>query len=107
MVSLVCLAGFAVDVLALVVPSNFFDLPWRIRVLQQVSDRSVILLFGVALLLYSQINNRRVNRPLSLMAMGLGVAFMLSCTLIIRDSLILQGRAEYYQLAGRAASASA
>ncbi len=91
MVGVVCLAGFAVDVLALAVPLNLFDLPWRISVLQQTGDRSVILLFGVALLLYSQANNRRINRPLSLLAMGIGVAFVLSCTLMIRDSLILQG----------------
>lgn len=89
-VSLVCLAGFAIDALALGLPPNPFDLEWRVGFLQQVGDRSIILLFGSALLLYSQIGNRRLTRPLSLICLGVGVAFMLSCILIIRDSLILQ-----------------
>lgn len=89
-IGLVCLAGFAVDMLAIALPLNLFDLPWRINFLQQVGDRSIILLFGVALLLYSQLGNRRLSKPLSLIMLGVGVAFLLSSILVIRDSLILQ-----------------
>lgn len=89
-VGLVCLAGFAVDLLAIGMPLNPFDLPWRINFLQQVGDRSIILLFGFALVLYSQLGNRRLTRPMSLILLGIGVAFVISSVLVIRDSLILR-----------------
>lgn len=92
-VGAVCLAGFIVDVLAIGMPLNPFDLPWRINFLQQVGDRSIILLFGAALVLYSQLGNRRLTRSMSLFLLGLGVAFVLSSVLIIRDSLILRDQA--------------
>jgi len=89
-VGLVCVAGFIVDILAIGMPPNPFDLPWRIGFLQQMGDRSIILLFGTALLLYSQLGNRRLSRPLSLILLGIGVALILSSVLVIRDSLILR-----------------
>lgn len=92
-VGLVCLAGFAVDMMAIALPPNPFDLPWRVGFLQQVGDRGIIFLFGSALLLYSQLGNRRLTRPLSLILLGIGVAFMLSSVLVIRDSLILKEQA--------------
>ncbi|WP_121969136.1 HpsJ family protein [Leptolyngbya sp. BC1307] len=92
-VGLTCLAGFCIDTLTLGLPPSPFNLQWRVNFLQQVGDRSIILLFGSALLLYSQLGNRRLTRPLSLICLGVGVAFMLSCILIIRDSLILQEQA--------------
>jgi hypothetical protein len=92
-VGLACLAGFGVDILAIGLPPNPFDLQWRVGFLQQLGDRSIILLFGSALLLYSQLGNRRLTKPLSLIFLGVGVAFMLSCILVIRDGLILQNQA--------------
>ncbi|CAN5844781.1 hypothetical protein BH23CYA1_BH23CYA1_21410 [soil metagenome] len=92
-VGLTCLAGFLIDTVALGMPPSPFAVEWRVAFLQQVGDRSIILLFGSALLLYSQLGNRRLTRPLSLICLGVGVAFMLSCILIIRDSLILQEQA--------------
>lgn len=89
-VGLVCLAGFFIDALAIGMPLNLFDLPWRVNFLQQIGDRSIVLLFGVALFLYSQLGNRRLTKPLSLLCLGVGVAFMLSCILVVRDSLILK-----------------
>ncbi|PZO21128.1 MAG: hypothetical protein DCF25_05640 [Leptolyngbya foveolarum] len=89
-VGLVCVAGFIVDMLAIGMPPNPFDLPWRIGFLQQMGDRSIVLLFGTALLLYSQLGNRRLTRPLSLILLSIGVAFVLSSVLVIRDSLILR-----------------
>lgn len=91
-VGLTCLAGFAVDMLAIATPPDPFALEWRINILQQIGDRSIILLFGVALLLFSVFSNRRLARPLSLISMAIGVALMLSCVLIIRDSLILRNQ---------------
>lgn len=89
-VGLTCIAGFMVDILVLGTPPDPFALEWRVNFLQQAGDRSIIFLFGMALLIYSQIYNRRLSRPLSLICLGIGVAFVLSCILVIRDGLILQ-----------------
>jgi hypothetical protein len=89
-VGLTCLAGFSVDMLVLGLPPSPFTLQWRVGFLQQVGDRSIVLLFGISLMLYSLLGNRRLTKRLSLICLGVGVAFILSCILIIRDSLILQ-----------------
>ena len=57
-VGLVCIVGFVIDILAIGFPPAFDNLEWRINILQQVSDRSIILLFGFALTLYSSLHNR-------------------------------------------------
>jgi hypothetical protein len=92
-VALVCLAAFCIDMISIGLPPSPLDLQWRVGFLQQMGDRSIILLFGISLLLYSSLGNRRVTRSISLMCLGVGVAFMLSCILIIRDGLILQDQA--------------
>ncbi len=89
-VGLTCLFGFMVDMLVLSTPVAPFDLQWRVNLLQQVGDRSIILLFAVALLMYALFDQRRLKRPLGYICLGIGVAFILSCVLVIRDSLILQ-----------------
>lgn len=89
-VGLSCIAGFIFDTLILGLPVDPFNLTWRIGFLQQAGDRSIIFLFGSALVIYSQIGNRRISRPLSLICLGTGVALMLSCIVVIRDSLVLQ-----------------
>lgn len=89
-VGLVCMAGFCVDMLTLVLPLAPFQLSWRMSVLEQVGDRSIVFLLGSALVIYSQLINRRVVRPLSLLCLGVGIAFMLSCLVVIRDSLVMQ-----------------
>ena len=92
-VGLVCIAGFAVDLLVLGTPPDPFALEWRIGFLQQMGDRSIVFLFGVALILYSIFDNYRIKRFLSLFCLALGVAFLLSSLLVIRDSLTLKDQA--------------
>lgn len=89
-VGFTCLFGFIIDTLVLSTPIEPFALQWRINVLQQLGDRSIVLLFAVALLMYAFFDQRRLKRPLGFVCLALGVAFMLSCVLVIRDSLILQ-----------------
>ena len=84
------MSGFLINLLVLMVPPAPFDLAWRVSFLEQVGDRSLILLFGSALLLYSQLSNRRVIRRLSFVLLGVGVALLLSSVLVVRDTLILQ-----------------
>ena len=90
---LTCVAGFAVDLLVLGTPPDPFALEWRVNFLQQAGDRSIILFFGMALLLYSLFDNRQIKRSLSLLSLAIGVAFLLSSLLVIRDSLILKNQA--------------
>lgn len=92
-VGLTCIAGFLLDVLVLGTPPNPLALEWRVGFLQQIGDRSIVFLFGVALLLYSIFDNSRIKRFLSLFCLAIGVAFLLSSLLIIRDSLILKDQA--------------
>lgn len=92
-VGFACLAGFLVDLAVLSFPPSLGNIEWRIGFLQQVSDRSVILLFGLALLLYGTLDIRSWRKPLSLLCMVLGVAFSLSSILVIADGINFQKQA--------------
>ncbi len=92
-VGLTCIAGFIVDILVIATPPDPFSLEWRIGFLQQASDRSVIFFFGIALLMYSICQNRQIRRSLSFFSLAIGVAFLLSSLLVVRDSLTLKDQA--------------
>ena len=92
-VGLACLAGFIVDILLLGMPFSPFNLQWRVGFLLQLGDRSIVLLIGTGLFIYSQIGNRTFIKPLSLLCLATGVAFLLSCIIIISDGLTLQDQA--------------
>lgn len=89
-VGLVCIVGFFADLLILGLPPQPGNLQWRINVLQQFGDRSIILLFGTALILYSNLNQRRILKRLSRLCTIGGVVFILMCILAIADSITLQ-----------------
>lgn len=93
LVGLACIAGFIVDLLVLTFPPAFTSLEWRVGFMQQVSDRAIILLFGLALLLYGLLDRRRLRRQLTLFCLILGVLFNLSSILVIRDTLTLREQA--------------
>ena len=88
-VGIACLAGFVVDMLLLALPPNLGSVEWRIGFVQQMSDRSIVLLFGVALLIYSNLDLRALRKQLAMLCLVLGVVFLLSCILVVRDSLTL------------------
>lgn len=92
-VGFACLAGFIVDLLVLAVPPDPMSVEWRVSLFQQLSDRSVILLFGIALTLYGNLDNRRVKQQLALAALLLGVFFGLCCVLVIHDGITVQQEA--------------
>jgi hypothetical protein len=92
-VGFACLAGFAIDLFALTFPPAPGSLEWRIGFLQQLGDRSIILLFGLALVMYGILDFRRWRRRLALTCLILGVLFTLSSILVIRDSLTFQQQA--------------
>lgn len=92
-VGLTCLAGFIVDMVSLGVPPNPMSLEWRMSFLQQVSDRSIILVFGIALFMFGSFDSKRTLRQLGIFCLVVGVLFQLACILVIRDSIILQQQA--------------
>lgn len=92
-VGFTCLLGFLVDMLVLTTPPDVFALEWRINVMQQVGDRSIVLLLGVGMLMFSTFEKRSLKRSLGYVCLAIGVAFILSCGVVIRDNLVLQKQA--------------
>lgn len=92
-VGLVCVAGFIFDMLVLTLPPQF-GVEWRIGVIQQFANRSIILLFGLALIIFgSQGNSTSRMRLMAKVSMGLGVLFFLLSLLSVVDSVRLSQRA--------------
>lgn len=89
-VGLTCLAGFAIDMLALGLPPNPLDIQWRIGFLQQMGDRSIVLFLGVALTMFGYMESRKILRQLAMFSLIAGIVFQLSCILVLRDSLTAQ-----------------
>lgn len=92
-VGLACLAGFLIDMLVLALPPNPFDIQWRVGLVQQMGDRSVVLLLGLSLTLFGCLDNRRLRKQIALLCLALGVMFSLSGLLMARDSLKLKDMA--------------
>lgn len=92
-VGIACLFGFFLDIAILSLPFDPLELAWRINVLQQAGDRSIVLLFGAALTLYGSLGNQRQLRLLAIACLVFGISFHLSCILVIRDTLILHQEA--------------
>ncbi|MFZ4641184.1 MAG: HpsJ family protein [Nodosilinea sp.] len=90
-VGLICIVGFLADVLGIVLPMGGGAL-WRFGVLQQVGDRSIVLVFGVALLIYGCWDTTMRRKSLSYLGLGLGVAYLLTCVLVISDGLKVQAQ---------------
>jgi hypothetical protein len=93
-VGLVCLAGFGIDMLIAAFPPALGALEWRVGFLQQLGDRSIILLFGLALTLYSYLDDRLVRKYLVMGCLGLGVVYILLSVLAIRDGVSLNSQAD-------------
>ncbi|NEQ53241.1 MAG: hypothetical protein F6K11_24410 [Leptolyngbya sp. SIO3F4] len=89
-VGLACLAGFIVDITILALPPDPFNIQWRINLLQQMGDRSIVLLFGLALIMYGFLSNRMLRKQLALGCLAIGVMFSVSGILMAHDSLKFQ-----------------
>lgn len=91
-VGFACLIAFLVDFVVVVFPVNFGEASWRLGTLQQIGDRSIVVLFGLALLIYG-VEQRKMLRSLSLICFTIGIAFLLFCPVVAQDSLSLQRQA--------------
>ena len=91
-VGFTCIIGFIVDMTALTFPLGS-GAAWRVGLLQQMGDRSIVFLIGLALLLYSAWENRGLRKPLAYIGLAAGAVFLLFGVLVIRDSFVLQSQA--------------
>jgi hypothetical protein len=92
-VGLACLFGFLANVIVLALPPELFNVQWRIALLQQVGDRSIVLLFSIALLMYGFLSHQTFRKPLALISLAAGVMFTISGMVMVHDSLKLQDMA--------------
>lgn len=91
-VGLTCVFGFIVDMTALTFPLGS-GTAWRVGLLQQMGDRSIVLLIGIALLIYSAWENQSLRKTLSYITLGLGSLFLLICLFVVRESFSLHSQA--------------
>ena len=93
-VGLVCVVGFAFDMLVILLPPQLGNVEWRLGVLQTFADRSIILLFGLALLIYGSLGNSRGRlKMVSQLSMVMGLVFFLLSLLSIVDGIRLNQQA--------------
>lgn len=96
----ICLIGFLIDIAVIGLPPNPLAPQWRLNFLQQVAERSLLLLIGSVLLLYSQLGSRsqpgsRTDplKTISITYLVVGLLLGLSSLLVIHDTLTLQKQA--------------
>jgi len=92
-IGLACLAAFTLNFLSIAFPLDPLSDEWRLGLFQQIGDRSIVLLLGTALTLYSVMGNRRLLQRVSIACLFVGVLFHLSCLLVVHDSIFLRERA--------------
>lgn len=89
-VGIACIVGFLFDMTILSMPFVPQSIEWRLTFLQQMGERSIVLLFGVALVMLSNLNSRIWAKRISFLSLMAGVIFLLSCMLSLRDTVRLQ-----------------
>jgi predicted PurR-regulated permease PerM len=89
-VSFACIAGFLLDIIALAFPLKLGELAWRVGFLQQIGDRSIILLLGLVFLMLGSLEMRNLRKQVAMVSLGLGLAFMLCGVIGIKDAVSLQ-----------------
>ena len=92
-VGLACWVGFLVDIAVIAFPLSFGNIEWRVGMLQQIGDRSILLLLGSACLIFANLNVRKLRKPITLISMAAGVFFLLSSIIAIRDGSAINKRA--------------
>lgn len=85
-----CIIAFILNMLLLLLPPQFQDTAWRTNFLQQFSDRSIILLFGCGLVMAGIWDNPPRQRQLSLVCLFLGGIYLITCLLVVRDTIALR-----------------
>ena len=89
-VGFTCVAGFIADIAVAAMPVMLKSEQWRMTLLQQIGDRSIILLFGLALLALGYAGKRLWSKRIGLVSYIIGLFLLLSCIAFTKDSLTLQ-----------------
>jgi hypothetical protein len=89
-VGIACIVGFFADVLVIGAPPSPMALNWRVEFLQQLGDRSIVFVIGVAFLMLGAFDLRKLLKQVALASMGMGLLLCLLVPLTIRDNLTLQ-----------------
>lgn len=89
-VGLACLLGYILDITILALPPEPFNVQWRIGLLQQAGDRSIVLMFSSALMMYGFLSNKALRKWIALACLTMGAMFTLSGVVMVHDSLKLQ-----------------
>ncbi|MBE9029524.1 hypothetical protein IQ266_07075 [filamentous cyanobacterium LEGE 11480] len=89
-VGIACMAGFLFDILILLAPPNPGALEWRMSFVQQVGDRSIVFMLGIAFLTMGAFDLRPLLKKVAMTSMIVGLIFCLLVPLSIRDSIVLQ-----------------
>lgn len=85
-IGLVCIIGFFFDMLVLGLPPQR-NIEWRIGFVQELANRSIILLFGLGLFIFGSAGRSKSRiKFVSQLSMALGVVFFLLCLLSVVDS---------------------
>ncbi len=95
-VGLVCTIGFIFDMLILFLPPQLGNVTWRIGMEQEFANRSIIFLFGIALLTFSSVGIAKAKKRLLLLSrfsLVAGIAFFLIGLIAIADAVQLQNQA--------------
>ncbi|OKH10832.1 hypothetical protein [[Limnothrix rosea] IAM M-220] len=95
-VGLVCTIGFIFDMLILFLPPQLGNVTWRIGIEQEFANRSIIFLFGIALLAFSGVGVAKGKSRLLLISrtsLIAGIAFFLISLIAIADAVQLQNQA--------------
>ena len=91
-IGLVCIVGFFFDMLVLALPPQG-SAEWRIGLVQEFANRSIILLFGLGLFIFGNAGKKKSSiRLASQLSMGFGVIFFLLCLLSVVDSVRLNNQ---------------
>lgn len=90
-VGLVCIVLFVANLLATAMPPAPMALEWRIGFMQQVSGRSILLFLGIAMVVYGS-QGQRISRIFALACLVVGLLFLLSGMVVIRDGLVLKSQ---------------
>lgn len=85
-VSLVCLFGLSLDLLAISLNPIPSSIEWRMGYMQQVGERCIILLFAMGLLGYSCQARPMGLKRIAWLCLGLGLCMSLSSVFYLRDS---------------------
>jgi hypothetical protein len=88
--ALACMAGFLIDLAAVLFPLRVLSAQWRLEVFQFAGNRSIVLLIGMALLVICLQHSRFLKRVFSRLCLLLGVVYLLTSIVVFKDTIAVR-----------------